>query len=151
MIVLNCSFIWKLIHQENGLWSILCMTAIYAYLPHIINTISGQVNLPESSLSWPSLLGILRNNEIGGKPGACFYIRFVFVYLRFFPKHIQKSDITIVDKGKQPEQILNQTFPCDLQLLWCSQGHHVSRVFGPGTVFFRQTNFFQKQIIHKIV
>ncbi|XP_028409798.1 uridine diphosphate glucose pyrophosphatase-like [Dendronephthya gigantea] len=34
-----------------------------------------EVNLPESSLSWPCLLGILRNNKIGGKPGACFYMR----------------------------------------------------------------------------
>lgn len=40
-----------------------------------LREVRDEVNLPESSLSWPSLLGILRNNEIGGKPGACFYIR----------------------------------------------------------------------------
>ncbi|XP_046847890.1 uridine diphosphate glucose pyrophosphatase NUDT22-like isoform X2 [Xenia sp. Carnegie-2017] len=32
------------------------------------------VNLPESSMNWPLLLGIIRNNTIGGKPGGCFFI-----------------------------------------------------------------------------
>lgn len=40
-----------------------------------VREVRDEVNLPETSLSWPSLLGIIRNNTIGGKPGACFYMK----------------------------------------------------------------------------
>ncbi|KAK3750013.1 hypothetical protein QZH41_008658, partial [Actinostola sp. cb2023] len=41
----------------------------------IAKEVRDEVNLPLESLSWPTLLGILRNQRSSGRPEMCFFIR----------------------------------------------------------------------------
>jgi len=47
---------------------------VYEIFHSIVREVRDEVNIPESSLSWPVLLGINRNKTYGYKPGMIFYL-----------------------------------------------------------------------------
>lgn len=65
----------KLSTTLSDVFNIKSEDVVFELFHSFIREVRDEVNVPESSLSWPLLLAITRNKVYGSKPGMIFYVK----------------------------------------------------------------------------
>ena len=65
----------KLGKNNSELFQVDSSEVIYEIFHSFVREVRDEINVPESSLSWPLLLGVTRNKEYGWKPGMIFTLK----------------------------------------------------------------------------